>query len=49
MIIRGDVYVGAFLSRFDCSLLYAKHEGCLASMDEGFDAAATFPRRALCQ
>jgi hypothetical protein len=31
-------------------LLFAKHEGCLASTDERFeDAAATFPRRALCR
>ncbi len=50
MITRDDVDIGAFLSRLDCPLLFAKHEGCLASTDEGFeDAAATFPRRALCQ
>jgi hypothetical protein len=29
-------------------LLFAKHEGCLASTDEGFeDAAATFPQARL--
>ena len=50
MITRDDVGIGAFLSRLDCPVLFAKHEGCLASTDEGFeDAAATFPRRALCQ
>ena len=49
--------VGPFVSRYrrvcsrlDCPLLFAKHEGCLASTDEGFeDVAATFPRCALCQ
>jgi hypothetical protein len=50
MITRDDVNIGAFLSRLDCPLLLAKHEGSLASTDEGLDdAAATFPRRALCQ
>jgi hypothetical protein len=50
MITRDDVDIGAFLSRLDCPLLFAKHDGCLASTDEGLeDAAATFPRRALCQ
>jgi len=47
---RSSVDIGAFLSRLDCPLLFAEHEGCLASTDEGFeDAAATFARRALCQ
>ena len=50
MITRDDVDIGAFLSRLDCLLLFAEHEGCLTSTDEGFeDAAATFPRGALCQ
>jgi hypothetical protein len=49
MTIRDNVDIGAFLSRLDCPVLFAKHEGCPASTDEGFeDAAATFPRRALC-
>jgi hypothetical protein len=40
---RSSVDTGAFLSRLDCPLLFAKHEGCLASTDEGFEeAAATF-------
>ena len=48
MITRDDIR--AFLSRLDCPPLFAKHEGCLASTDEGFeDAPATFPRRALCE
>ena len=50
MITRDDVNIGASLSRLDCPLLLAKHEGSLASTHEGLDdAAATFPRRALCQ
>jgi hypothetical protein len=48
MITRDDIDIGAFLSRLDCPLLFAKHEGCLASTDEGFeDAAATFPEARL--
>jgi hypothetical protein len=50
LFVKSPIDIGAFLSRLDCPLLFAKHEGCLASTDEGFeDAAATFPRRALCQ
>ena len=48
MIARNDVNIGAFLSRLDGPVLFAQHEGCLASTDEGLaDAAATLPRRAL--
>jgi pimeloyl-ACP methyl ester carboxylesterase len=44
-ITRDDVDIGALLRRLDCPLLFAKHEGCLGSTDEGFeDAATAFPR-----
>jgi pimeloyl-ACP methyl ester carboxylesterase len=44
-ITRDDVQIGELLSQLDCPLLFAKHEGCLGSTDEGFeDAAAAFPR-----
>jgi hypothetical protein len=50
MIARNDVNIGAFLPRLDGPVLFAQHEGYLASTDEGLvDAAATSPRRALCQ
>jgi hypothetical protein len=36
--------IGAALAELDVPLLLAKHEGCLASTDEGFeDAVAAFP------
>jgi len=36
-----------FLRRLDCPLLFAKHEGCLAWTDEGYeDAVAAFPEAA---
>jgi pimeloyl-ACP methyl ester carboxylesterase len=45
MITRDDVQIGDLLTRLDCPLLFAKHEGCLGSTDEGFeDAAAAFPQ-----
>jgi pimeloyl-ACP methyl ester carboxylesterase len=44
MITRDDVQIGDALALLDCPLLFAKHEGCLGSTDEGFDdAAAAFP------
>jgi pimeloyl-ACP methyl ester carboxylesterase len=44
-ITRDDVPIGELLAQLDCPLLFAKHEGCLGSTDEGFeDAAAAFPR-----
>jgi pimeloyl-ACP methyl ester carboxylesterase len=44
MITRDDVRIGDLLSQLDCPLLFAKHEGCLGSTDEGFeDAVAAFP------
>jgi pimeloyl-ACP methyl ester carboxylesterase len=44
MITRDDVEVGDLLAQLDCPLLFAKHEGCLGSTDEGFeDAVAAFP------
>jgi hypothetical protein len=44
VITRDDVKIGDFLAQLDCPLLFAKHEGCLGSTDEGFeDAAAAFP------
>ena len=45
MITRDDVDLRPLLEQLDCPLLFAKHEGCLGSTDEGFeDAAAAFPR-----
>lgn len=45
MITRDDVDIGDLLEQLDCPLLFAKHEGCLGSTDEGFeDAVAAFPR-----
>ena len=45
MITRDDVEIGDLLARLACPLLFAKHEGCLGSTDEGSeDAAAAFPR-----
>jgi pimeloyl-ACP methyl ester carboxylesterase len=45
MITRDDVQIGELLAQLDCPLLFAKHEGCLGSTDEGFeDAVAAFPR-----
>jgi len=41
---RDDVPIGELLEGFDCPMLFAKHEGCLMSTDEGFeDAVAAFP------
>ena len=41
---RDDVDIGALLAQIECPLLFAKHEGCLGSTDEGFeDVAAAFP------
>jgi pimeloyl-ACP methyl ester carboxylesterase len=43
-VTRDDVDIGALLARVECPLLFAKHQGCLGSTDEGFeDAAAAFP------
>jgi pimeloyl-ACP methyl ester carboxylesterase len=45
MITRDDADIGALLAQLDCPLLFAKHDGCLGSTDEGFeDAAAAFPQ-----
>jgi pimeloyl-ACP methyl ester carboxylesterase len=45
MMSRDDVQIGELLARIDCPLLFAKHDGCLGSSDEGFDdAVAAFPR-----
>jgi pimeloyl-ACP methyl ester carboxylesterase len=45
MITRDDVSIGELLAQLECPLLFAKHEGCLGSTDEGFaDAVAAFPR-----
>jgi hypothetical protein len=45
VITRDDVELGELLAQLDCPLLFAKHEGCLGSTDEGFeDAAAAFPQ-----
>jgi pimeloyl-ACP methyl ester carboxylesterase len=45
MISRDDVDIGELLARLDCPLLFAKHEGCLGSTEEGFeDAVAAFPQ-----
>ena len=44
-ITRDDEDIGDLLGRLDCPMLFAKHEGCLMSSEEGFnDAAAAFPR-----
>jgi hypothetical protein len=44
-LMTRDVDIGALLTRLDCPLLFAKHEGCLMSTEEGFDdAAAAFPQ-----
>jgi hypothetical protein len=41
---RDDVPIGELLVGFDFPMLFAKHEGCLMSTDEGFeDAVAAFP------
>jgi hypothetical protein len=43
-VTSDDVPIGELLARLDCPLLFAKHEGCLMSTEEGFDdAAAAFP------
>jgi pimeloyl-ACP methyl ester carboxylesterase len=43
-VTRNDVDIGELLARVECPLLFAKHEGCLGSTDEGFeDAVAAFP------
>jgi pimeloyl-ACP methyl ester carboxylesterase len=45
MITRDDVDLGELLDTLDCPLLFGKHDGCLASTEEGFeDAVAAFPR-----
>ncbi len=44
MAIRDDVLIPEILERLDCPMLFAKHEGCLMSTDEGWeDAVAAFP------
>jgi hypothetical protein len=43
-ITRDDEDIGALLTQLHCPLLFAKHQGCLMSTEEGFeDAAAAFP------
>ncbi|MGH2960572.1 MAG: alpha/beta fold hydrolase [Solirubrobacterales bacterium] len=45
MITRDDADLGEPLAKLDCPLLFAKHEGCLGSTEEGFeDAATAFPQ-----
>jgi pimeloyl-ACP methyl ester carboxylesterase len=45
MITRDDVDIGELLAQVECPLLFAKHEGCLGSTDEGFeDVVAAFPQ-----
>jgi hypothetical protein len=42
--MTADDPFGEILSRLDCPMVLAKHEGCLMSTDEGFeDAVAAFP------
>ena len=37
--------IGELIGRLDCPLLFAKHEGCLMSTEDGFeDATAAFPQ-----
>jgi hypothetical protein len=44
LMTREDEPIGEMLAQLDCPLLFAKHEGCLISTEEGFDdAAAAFP------
>jgi pimeloyl-ACP methyl ester carboxylesterase len=44
-VTSDDVPIGELLARLDCPLLFAKHEGCLMSTEEGFDdAVAAFPQ-----
>jgi pimeloyl-ACP methyl ester carboxylesterase len=44
-ITRDDIQIGDFLQQLECPLLFAKHQGCLGSTDEGFlEAVAAFPR-----
>jgi hypothetical protein len=44
-ITRDDEDIAKLISRLDCPLLFAKHEGCLMSTGEGFDdAVAAFPQ-----
>ncbi len=44
-LTRDDIEIGDLLGQLDCPLLFAKHEGCLMSTEEGFeDAAAAFPK-----
>jgi hypothetical protein len=44
LITSEDAEIGQLMSRLDRPLLFAKHEGCLMSREEGFDdAAAAFP------
>jgi pimeloyl-ACP methyl ester carboxylesterase len=43
--ITADEQFGEVLAALDCPLLFAKHEGCLMSTEEGFaDAVARIPR-----
>ena len=44
MATRDDVPIPEILTGIDCPILFAKHEGCLVSTDEGFeDAVSAFP------
>jgi hypothetical protein len=43
--VTADEPFAEVLTGLECPLLFAKHEGCLMSTDEGFDeAAARIPR-----
>jgi hypothetical protein len=45
LITSEDAEIAEPMSQLDCPLLFAKHEGCLMSREEGFDdAAAAFPQ-----
>jgi pimeloyl-ACP methyl ester carboxylesterase len=44
LVVQSDEPIGERLKALDCPLLFAKHEGCLGSNEEGFeDVAAAFP------
>ncbi len=44
MATRDDVPIREILTGIHCPMLFAKHEGCLMSTDEGFeDAVSAFP------
>jgi hypothetical protein len=45
LLTEDDEELGGLMTKLDCPLLLAKHEGCLMATDEGFeDAAAALPQ-----